>query len=136
MRKLLSAAAFLLPVLAATTRVFADTSKGTAENLKLEKTTGTVSITKDDGKAVTVKAGIHLYEGYTVQTGAGGSAYISLDANKAVMLEASTTVAIKKSGKKLDIMLQSGSVQQNAEKKLASEGIDIKTTNSVTGTRG
>lgn len=135
MRKLLSAAAFLLPVLAATTRVFADTSKGTAENLKLEKTTGTVNITKD-GKAVTVKAGIHLYEGYTVQTGAGSSAYISLDANKAVMLEASTTAAIKKSGKKLDIMLQNGSIQQNAEKKLASEGIDIRTTNSVTGTRG
>lgn len=137
MRKIINTAICLLLVLAMTVPAFADTSQGTATTLKLEKTEGKVNITKSAGKSVTVKDGIRLYDGYTVKTDKNSKAYVSLDQSKAIMLDASTTCSIKKSGKKLEIMLQSGTVLVNVEDKLAGdEELNIRTTNSVTGIRG
>ena len=137
MRKLISILLCLAMILGSAASVFADTSQGTATTLRLEKTEGKVAITKAGGKSVTVKEGTRLYDGYEIKTDKKSAAYVSLDSAKAVMLDASTDVTIKKSGKKLEIMLKAGTVLLNVEDKLSgNEELNIRTTNSVTGIRG
>ena len=137
MRKIISIVLCLVMVLGTAANAFADTSKGSATTLRLEKTEGSVGITKSGGKAVTVKDGIRLYDGYDLKTDKKSAAYVSLDSTKAVMLDASTNVSIKKSGSKLEIMLKSGTVLLNVQDKLkGNEELNIRTTNSVTGIRG
>ena len=118
MRKIISILLCLVMVLGTAANAFADTSKGSATTLRLEKTEGKVGMTKGDGKAVTIKDGIRLYDGYDLKTDKKSAAYISLDSAKAVMMDASTDVSIKKSGNKLDIMLKSGTILLNVEDKL------------------
>ena len=68
--------------------------------MKLESKSGTVTITKSTGKAVTYKEGMNLYNGYTVTTGAKSYANISIDGTKIMKVDASSSISIKKSGKK------------------------------------
>ena len=136
-RKLVPIVLCMALVLSSVATAFADTSQGTAATLRLEKAEGKVAITKTGGKSVTVKEGIRLYDGYELKTDKNSAAYVSLDSERAIMLNASTDVTIKKNGKKLEIMLKSGTVLVNVEEKLAGdEELNIRTTNSVTGIRG
>ncbi len=105
--------------------------------LRLEKTEGTVTVTKSSGKEVTVKNDMRLLSGYTVKTAAKSYAYISLDDTKAVKLDASSEATIDKSGKKLDINLVSGSIFFDVSKPLdGDEQLNIKTSTMITGIRG
>ncbi|HPX70616.1 MAG TPA: FecR family protein [Bacillota bacterium] len=137
MRKLIVRCIAVLLALTMVASAFAAESKGSASTLRLEKTEGTVNISKASGSPVSIRKGMRLYDGYNIKTGPASKAYISLDGSKAIMLDSSTSVSIRKSGKKLEIMLHSGTVLVNVKDKMGEDGeLNIRTMNSVTGVRG
>ena len=112
-------------------------AKATAATMKLQSKSGTVTITKSTGKAVTYKAGMSLYNGYTVTTGSKSYANISVDSSKVLKVDFSSSVTIKKSGKKLKLYVNSGSAFFNVPKKLSGdESMDIQTSTMTAGIRG
>lgn len=113
----------------------ADDATGTT--LRLEETNGTVTVKDAAGKNKSAREGMRLYSGYTIATGASSSAYISLDDTKAVKLDSSGKVEIKKSGKKLEVSLTSGQIYFNVTEPLkVDESLNIRTSTMVTGIRG
>ena len=113
----------------------ADDATGTT--LRLEETNGTVTVKDAAGKDKSAREGMRLYSGYTIATGASSSAYISLDDTKAVKLDSSGKVEIKKSGKKLEVSLTSGQIYFNVTEPLkVDESLNIRTSTMVTGIRG
>lgn len=113
----------------------ADDATGTT--LRLEETNGTVTVKDAAGKDKSARGGMRLYSGYTIATGASSSAYISLDDTKAVKLDSSGKVEIKKSGKKLEVSLTSGQIYFNVTEPLkVDESLNIRTSTMVTGIRG
>lgn len=112
-------------------------AKATAASMKLESASGTVTITKASGKAVSYKAGMTLYSGYTITTGSKSYANVSIDGSKVLKLDAYSSVSIKKSGKKLGLYVNSGSAFFNVSKKLDSdESMSIQTSTMTAGIRG
>ena len=121
-------AALCLPALA---------EEATATSLRLNSTEGTVTLKNQNGRTLTVREDIKLYSGYTITTGEASYAYISLDDTKAVKLDASSSVEIKKSGKQLEVLLSSGDLFFNVTAPLKSdETLNIRTSTMVTGIRG
>ena len=113
----------------------ADDATGTT--LRLEEINGTVTVKDAAGNDKTARTGTRLYSGYTITTGASSSAYISLDETKAVKLDSSGKVEIKKSGKKLEVSLTTGQLYFNVTEPLkADESLNIRTSTMVTGIRG
>ena len=113
----------------------ADDATGTT--LRLDETTGTVGVTDAAGVDKTIRAGMRLYNGYGVETGASSAAYITLDDTKAVKLDASGKAEIKKQGKKLEVALTSGQLYFNVTEPLKTdESLNIRTATLVTGIRG
>ena len=109
----------------------------TASTIRLEMTEGTVTITNKNGKSVSVREGAKLYNGYTIKTSAASYAYISLDADKIIKLDASTIVEVRQSGKNLEVALQIGKLFFNVTKPLSGdETLNIRTSTMVTGIRG
>ncbi|MBR0312700.1 MAG: FecR domain-containing protein, partial [Oscillospiraceae bacterium] len=105
--------------------------------LRLTETKGTVTVKTAAGKSKSVVKSMRLYNGYTVGTGASSSAYIGLDDTKAVQLDASGLVEIKKQGKKLEVSLTSGQLYFNVTEPLkTNESLNIRTATMVTGIRG
>ncbi|MBQ2697278.1 MAG: MucBP domain-containing protein, partial [Clostridia bacterium] len=108
-----------------------------ASTLRLEQAEGSVTIKNASGKAVTSRAGMRLYSGYTVSTAAASYAYISLDDAKAIKLDASSSAVIKQSGKKLEVTLTAGKLFFNVTAPVkADESLSIQTATMVTGVRG
>ena len=113
----------------------ADSAVGTT--LRLTETKGTVTVKTAAGESKSVVKSMRLYSGYTVGTGASSSAYIGLDDTKAVQLDSSGMVEIKKQGKKLEVSLTSGQLYFNVTEPLKTdESLNIRTATMVTGIRG
>lgn len=112
------------------------TKKGTATAITLEKYSGSVTITNASGKEVKPREGAKLYSGYTIKTGKKSSANLLLDDKSALLIESSSKVQLNKSGKKIAVMLMSGTVLDVSEKLAKDQTLDIYTTNMVTGVRG
>ena len=113
----------------------ADSAVGTT--LRLEETKGSVTVKTAAGESKSVVKSMRLYSGYTVGTGASSSAYIGLDDTKAVQLDSSGMVEIKKQGKKLEVSLTSGQLYFNVTEPLKTdESLNIRTATMVTGIRG
>lgn len=109
----------------------------TATTLRLERTEGTVALKNQNGKAVTAKDEMKLYSGYQISTRAASYAYVSLDENKVLKLDAASSATIKKKGKKLEILLESGKIFFNVKVPLAAdETLEVRTSTMVTGIRG
>lgn len=109
----------------------------TATDMRLQSTTGTVSLKNASGKSVSIRTGMKLYSGYTLSTSSKSYAYVSLDSTKAVKLDASTKVQVKKSGSKLELLVSSGKLFFNVSAPLSSsETLNIRTSTMVTGVRG
>ncbi len=105
--------------------------------IRLSESSGTVTVKDAAGKEASVKTDMRLYNGYTVETGLKSSAYLSLDGTKAVKLDSSTRVEVKKSGKQLEVALVTGNVFFSVEEPLATdESFNIRTSTMVTGIRG
>lgn len=111
----------------------ADTS---ASTMRLEETQGSVTVKNATGKSITLRSGAKLYSGYKVVTGSG-YAWISLDSEKVVKLDRYSQVTVKKDGKKLELMLSSGSLFFNVSEPLKEdESLNIRTSTMYTSIRG
>lgn len=113
----------------------AEDASGTT--VRLAEANGTVTVKDAAGKAKTTRTDMRLYNGYTIETGASSSAYISLDDSKAIKLGSSGKVEVKKSGKKLEVSLLAGELFVNVTEPLkSSESLSITTSTTITGIRG
>lgn len=136
MKKLVALLLILVLLLCSFAEVFAaNTAK--AADMKLDSTTGTVTVKKSSGAGITVRDNMKLYSGYTVKTGKASYAYISLDSAKVIKMDASTEVEIRASGKKLEVYLKTGELFFDVTEKLkGDESLNIRTNTMVTGIRG
>ncbi len=115
----------------------ASAAKARAAVMRLQLTEGSVSVCDAAGVPVTYQKNMRLYSGYTVSTSDDGCAYILLDDTKAVKLDRSTTVQIKKSFRKLQVKLKAGQLIFNVTAPLDSgESLEIRTSTMATGVRG
>lgn len=109
----------------------------TAANMQLSKTTGTVTVTNASARTLSVKENMRLYNGYTVETAAASYAWINLDNAKLVKLDACSKVEVRKSGKKLEVLLKSGSLYGDVSQPLENdESMNIRTSTAIVGIRG
>ena len=136
MKRLISLVLALSCLLTLTVPVSAaDSATGTT--LRLTETKGTVTVKTASGESKSIVKSMRLYNGYSVATGASSSAYIGLDDTKAVQLDSSGMVEIKKQGKKLEVSLTSGQLHFNVTEPLKTdESLNIRTATMVTGIRG
>ncbi len=136
-RRLIALLLVFVLVFASVSEVFAATKEGTASKIKLEDYTGTVKIKNASGKSVKTKTDLRLYSGYTIETKAKSTAYVSLDSTKAIKIMSGSKVTFEKSGKKINVMLEKGTVVADVSEALTKDSsMDIYTTNAVTGIMG
>ena len=110
-------------------------NKGTV--MRLTKTEGTVSASKSSGKSVSVIKNMRLYNGYQMETAEKSYAWINLDDSKLAKMDASSKVSIRKSGKQLELLMDSGNVFFNVTEPLEDdESLNIRTSTMVVGIRG
>ncbi len=118
-----------LPTLAA--------SSATAADMRLVKTEGKVTVGNQSGKTLSVRDNMKLYSGYTISTDAESYAWLTLDAEKAVKLDASSALEVRKKGKKLELLLVDGKIYFDVSAPLDDgETMNIRTSTMVTGIRG
>ena len=112
-----------------------DSAKATA--MQLQKTEGTVAISNASGKSVPTRDSLRLYNGYRLETEEASYAWINLDKSKLVKEDAVSEISIRKSGKKLDILVDSGNLFFNVSEPLEDdESLNIHTSTMVVGIRG
>lgn len=108
----------------------------TASTMRLAKTEGTVEVSAA-GKKLTILEEMKLHSGYTVSTGEKSYAGISLDDEKAVKIDALSEAEVRKKGKKLELLLNSGSLLCDVKQPLdGDETLNIRTSTMITGIRG
>ena len=108
-----------------------------ATTMKLEKTEGTVTLKTQNGSARKITTGMRLYNGNTLETAKYSYAHISLDSTKAVKLDQSSSATLRQSGKQLELLVKSGKLFFNVNKKLnEKESMNVRTSTMVTGIRG
>ena len=118
-----------------TTALAEESAKG--GTVRLEESSGTVTVKNASGKGQTIRKSMRLYNGYTVATGRSSEAYVSLDDSKVVKLDSSTKVDVKQAGRQLEVSLNSGKLFFNVTRPLAAdETLNIVTSTMVTGIRG
>lgn len=119
------------------TPAFAAKNNTKATTLRLEETTGTVTVKNSTGKTVKTSSGSKLYSGYSVETGKASYAWVSLDDDVVIKTDANTTITVKQSGKKLEVQLKNGRLFFNVSKPIAKDSsLNIRTSNMSTGIRG
>ena len=108
-----------------------------ATAMRLTKSEGTVAIANSSGRNVPVREDLRLYSGYGIDTEDASYAWISLDSAKLVKEDAVSEISIRKSGKKLDILVDSGNLFFNVKEPLDSdETFHIRTSTMAIGIRG
>ena len=109
----------------------------TASAIRLMKYTGTVNVTNSSGRTLSKRNDMLLYSGYQVETKAMSYAWLALDDEKLAKLDAVSKVEVRKSGKKLELLLKSGHLYFNISKPLDSdETLNICTSTMIVGIRG
>lgn len=109
----------------------------TAKTVQLMKTEGTVSVSNSSGKKVSLRDNMRLYNGYHVGTEDASYAWFNLDSTKLSKLDEVSEMELRKSGKKLELLLNSGDLFFNVTEPLASdETLNIHTSTMVAGIRG
>lgn len=108
-----------------------------ATTMSLQKTQGTVGVSDEKGKDVSPKENLKLYSGYGVETEPASYAWIDLDQVKLVKMDEKSEIEIQKDGKKLELLVSSGSLFFNVTEPLADdETMDIRTSTMIVGIRG
>lgn len=111
--------------------------KNKAATMKLIKTDGEVGVENEKGKAVDLIENLGLYNGYGIDTQKKSFAWIDLDDTKLTKMDEKSDVDIKKDGKKLELVVNSGSLFFNVTKPLEDdESMDIRTSTTICGIRG
>jgi len=127
--------AFALILGCAPTALAAETAEATT--MRLAKTEGTVKISNSSGRNVSVLKNMLLRSGYRVKTSEASYAWISLDSAKLVKEDAASDIEIRKSGKKLEVLINEGKVFFNVTEPLEDdESLNIRTSTLVAGIRG
>ena len=111
--------------------------KTKATTMKLIKTDGKVGVENEKGKSVDLIENLGLYNGYNVGTQKKSFAWIDLDDTKLTKMDEKSDVDIKKDGKKLELVVNSGGLFFNVTKPLEDdESMDIRTSTTICGIRG
>lgn len=133
--RLLSAFLSLAIMTAGTVEALA--ADGVAATMRLTKTEGTVQVSSSSGKSISLIKNMRLYNGYQVETEEKSYAWINLDSTKLVKLDAASEASIRKSGKRLEILLDSGNLYFDVSKPLQDdESLNIRTSTMAVGIRG
>ena len=109
-----------------------------ADTMRLESSSGTVTVRNKSGQKKTVFRSMQLFSGWTVETGEKSYATLSLDGSKAVRLDAGSKVELRQNdAKKLELFLEKGSLITDTGGKLPKdESCFIRTSTMVCGIRG
>ena len=112
-------------------------NKLTAMVMRLIRQEGEVALLDASGQDVVIMDNMKLYSGNALQTGSDGLVDLSLDDTKYLTIENQSQVVFEKSGKALELKLNSGRLFFNVTEKLADdETMDISTSTMVVGIRG
>ena len=115
----------------------ASCGKNRATTMKLIKTDGDVGVENEKGKSVDLIENLGLYSGYGIGTQTESFAWIDLDDTKLTKMDEKSDVDIKKDGKKLELVVNSGGLFFNVTKPLEEdESMDIRTSTTICGIRG
>lgn len=108
-----------------------------AATIALTKTEGEVEIVDRRGKEVPPKDNLHLFDGYMMGTYVLSYAWMDLDQERMVKLDQESQIEIQKERKKMEIVVQSGSLFFQIDKPLEEdESLDIRTSSMIVGIRG
>lgn len=108
-----------------------------AATVQITKTEGTVSVTNAAGRAISRLTKLRLYSGYHLNTDQKSYAWIALDGERLAKADAATGLEIRKKGKALELLLQSGSVYFDIADPLEDdESLNICTSSMIIGIRG
>ena len=112
-------------------------NKLTAMVMRLIRQEGEVALLDASGQDVAILDNMKLYSGNALETGGDGLVDLSLDDTKYLTIEKKSNVVFEKSGKALELKLNSGRLFFNVTEKLADdETMDISTSTMVVGIRG
>lgn len=115
----------------------ASCGKNKYTTMKLIKTDGEVGVENEKGKSVDLIENLGLYSGYGIDTQSKSFAWIDLDDTKLTKMDEKSDVDIKKDGKKLELVVNSGGLFFNVTKPLEDdESMDIRTSTTICGIRG
>lgn len=134
-------------VLCAAVPVHAGSTEGTdtleaiesaeAAVMQLMKTEGEVSVSNASGRDISLIENMNLYNGYFTSTEETSYAWISLDSERLAKLDAVSETQIRRCGKKLEILLNSGNLYFDVSEPLTEEEtLNIRTSTMVMGIRG
>lgn len=112
-------------------------NEAAATAMKLARAEGEVSVRDEKEKDLTLAEDMNLYSGYQLKTGKESYSYINLDSVKLTKMDEESDIEIQKSGKDLEILLNSGSLFFNVTKPLEKdETMNIRTSTMAVGIRG
>ena len=115
----------------------AETVSDAASTIQLMKTEGSVSVTNGSGRALSVFEDMRLYNGYHAKTAEKSYAWASLDSSKLIKLDEVSEAEVRKAGKKLEVLLNSGNLYFNVSEPLEKEeSLNIRTSTIIVGIRG
>ncbi len=105
--------------------------------MQLMKTEGEVSVSNASGRDISLIENMNLYNGYFTSTEETSYAWISLDSERLAKLDAVSETQVRKNGKKLEILLNSGNLYFDISEPLTEEEtLNIRTSTMVMGIRG
>lgn len=134
-RKLLSVLTVMMVLMLAATGAYAAKQKATT--IRLAKTEGDVTIKNSSKGELTQSKDMRLYSGDHQITGKESYAWMSLDDTKAAKLDESSESELRKKGRKLEVLLDSGNIFFNVTVPLdKDESLNIRTSTMVAGIRG
>ncbi len=108
-----------------------------AATIALTKVEGELELIDRRGKDVLPKENLHLFDGSIMATHKQSYAWMNLDSKRLVKLDQESQMEIQKNKKKLEIVMQYGSLFFNIEKPLEKdESLDIRTSSMMVGIRG
>ena len=117
--------------------VIAAAEDATATTMRLVQYEGTITVKNASGKTLKLSKDMRLYNNYQITTDRKSYAYISLDNEKAIKLDASSKVTISRQGRKLEILVEKGKLLFDVTQPLKSdETLNIRTSTMITGVRG
>ncbi|MBR1854751.1 MAG: InlB B-repeat-containing protein [Lachnospiraceae bacterium] len=115
--------------------VYAANNKATT--IRLAKTEGQVTVQNSEKGELIQTENMRLYSGDHELTGAASYAWMNLDDAKAIKLDELSETELRKKWRKLEVMLDSGSVFFNVTVPLEDdEALNIRSSTMVTGIRG
>ncbi len=108
-----------------------------AATIALTRTQGEVEIIDRRGKDVSLKENLRIFDGYIMGTHTSSYAWMDLDQARLVKLDQDSQIGIQKEKKKLEIVVQSGSLFFHVARPLEEdESLDIRTSSMMVGIRG